>query len=63
MQKLAFTIAEVVDCSGIGRSKLYEFIKQGVICPRKAGKRTLILREDLEKFLSNLPASNEGGRK
>lgn len=57
MNKLAYTIPEAVEASGIGRTKLYEFIKLGTITPKKAGKRTLILVADLEKMLSDLPAS------
>jgi hypothetical protein len=63
IEKVALTIPQAVHASGIGRTKLYEYIKRRLLTTRKAGKRTLILRADLEQFLSNLPASNMGGRK
>jgi len=56
MHKLAYTINEAVEVSGIGRSKLYELIRGGSITTKKAGKRTLILVSDLEKMLNELPA-------
>jgi len=52
-EKLAYTIAEAVTASGIGRSFLYNEIKLGRIAVRKAGKHTLILREELIKYLNN----------
>lgn len=55
--KLAYRIDEATRASGIGRTKLYEAIKAGDLQPRKAGSRTLILREDLERFLRNLQAA------
>jgi len=55
--KLAYTIPEAVAASGIGRSKLYQLIKEGAIVPRKAGRRTLILTADLTRLIDNLPSA------
>lgn len=52
---LALTIDEACKTAGIGRTKLYEFIKNGELDARKVGARTLILRSDLEQFLNHLP--------
>lgn len=49
--KLSYTVKEAVAASGIGRSKLYELIRVGVLKPAKIGTRTLILRSDLEAML------------
>jgi excisionase family DNA binding protein len=40
---------------GIGRTKLYQLIKDGVIAAREVGRRTIVLRSDLEAFLASLP--------
>ena len=53
--KLAVSIREAVTLSGIGRSSLYKLIKQGRLTPRKVGRRTLILIEDLEDLVRSLP--------
>ena len=50
--KLAYCIPEAVSASGLGRSKLYEFIREKRLQTVKIGGRTLILRTDLEAFLS-----------
>lgn len=53
--KIALTIPEAVAYSGIGRSSLYKLFSLGKITPRKIGKRTLILRDELERFVLSLP--------
>ncbi len=58
MEKLAFSIPEVVEIASIGRSKIYENIASGHLRAVKLGKRTLILSEDLDAFLKSLPAVN-----
>jgi hypothetical protein len=54
---IAVTISQAQKLSGLGRSKLYALFKSGDLRPRKAGKRTLILMEDLERFLRSLPTA------
>ena len=41
--------------AGIGRTKLYEAIAAGSLKARKYGKRTIVLRSDLQAFLAALP--------
>jgi hypothetical protein len=54
-KKLALSVSEFVQVSGIGKSAIYEAIRQGRLTARKHGARTLILMEDGEAFLSGLP--------
>lgn len=51
MTKLAYTIPEAVDASGISRSTLYTYIKAKQIPVVKIGQRTLIRFVDLSEFL------------
>ena len=51
--KLAFQINEAVAASGLGRSTIYDLIRQGKIKTLKAAGRRLILREDLEAYLQS----------
>jgi excisionase family DNA binding protein len=53
--KLAYSIAELAEISGVGRSFLYEEIKSGHLIVTKAGRRSLILHEDAITWLSTLP--------
>jgi excisionase family DNA binding protein len=53
----ALSIAQTARLLGIGRSTLYCIIKDGHLPVRKLGKRTLILRVDLERFIAALPTS------
>jgi len=58
MNKLAVGIPEAAEMVGIGRSSLYSLFREGKIQPRKSGKRTLILVEDLKRYVENLPAAS-----
>ncbi len=49
------SIAQTARFLGIGRSTLYNLIKDGRLPVRKLGKRTLILRDDLDHFVASLP--------
>jgi excisionase family DNA binding protein len=49
------SVGEACRVAGIGRTKLYQAIAEGELKARKLGKRTLILRGDLQRFLKNLP--------
>lgn len=58
MQKQAFTVNELTNEIGIGRSKLYAEIKAGKLTPRKIGKKTIFLAKDVESYLQALPTSS-----
>jgi len=61
--KQALSIEEVRDITGFGRTKLYQAINAGALKARKFGKRTIILKDDLEAFLMGLesyPSKRQG---
>jgi excisionase family DNA binding protein len=53
--KLALTINEAVAYSGVGRTTLYKLVKEHKILLRKLGKRSLILKPELDAFVNSLP--------
>jgi excisionase family DNA binding protein len=53
--KLAFTIAEATESTGIGRTKLFALIREGRLETRKAGARTLIPAPALRALMESLP--------
>ncbi len=55
MEKIALTVNEAAAASPFGRSILYECISNGSLRAKKIGRRTFIMREDLEQFLRSLP--------
>ena len=59
MQKQAYTVNELTSEIGIGRSKLYAEIKAGKLTPRKIGKKTIFLANDVESYLEALPLAKE----
>lgn len=54
-QREGLSVGEACSIAGIGRTKIYEAIAEGKLKARKYGKRTIILRNDLNGFLSSLP--------
>lgn len=54
--QLSFSIEEVRAATGIGRTKLYQAINSGALKARKLGKRTIILKDDLDTWLVGLNA-------
>jgi excisionase family DNA binding protein len=54
-QPLAVSIQDAVRLSGIGRSSLYEAIRRGELPIRKSGRRTLLMTDDIRRWLASLP--------
>jgi excisionase family DNA binding protein len=59
-EKEGFTIRESCHIIGAGRSTIYEALKDGELAALKLGRRTIILKHELLRFLSELPAANFG---
>ena len=55
---LAYSIDDFCALSGLGRSYVYEAIARGDLEARKAGRRTLILRMDGQRYLESLPSTS-----
>ena len=59
--RLAFSLADAAWAIGVGKSTLHELIATGKLPVRKLGRRSLVLREDLEDYLQGLPVRGEQG--
>ena len=53
--KLAYTVPQACDASGIGRTRLYELIAQRRLDARACGGRTLITADSLATYIASLP--------
>ncbi len=51
--KLAFSIAEAVQATAIGRSTIYKHIREGRLHTTHIGGRTVILAEHLDAWLDS----------
>ena len=64
--KRAYRIDEAAAATGLGKSTLWKRIAEGRLATRKDGNCTLILRDELERFLHALPEEikppREGGQ-
>jgi excisionase family DNA binding protein len=54
-QKMGWSIVDAARTANVGRSTVYEEIKAGRLVARKMGRRTIILDQDLQAWLSTLP--------
>jgi excisionase family DNA binding protein len=61
--QLSFLINDVAELTGIGKTKIYALINSRSLKARKLGKRTIILREDLDAFLCSLEAYQPPSKK
>jgi excisionase family DNA binding protein len=55
LPKLAYSIEEFTDVTGLGRTAVFDAIKTGRLRAKKSGRRTLILKEHADQFLRSLP--------
>ena len=55
ISKLAFSVDELAQSSGLGRTFIYEEINSGRLVVSKAGRRTLVLVENAKAWLNALP--------
>lgn len=58
MTPMTYTIEGAVQASGLPRTTIYNLLGDGKLESRKAGRRTLITAESLQKYLANLPSAN-----
>lgn len=54
-EPLALTINEAIAVSKMSRSEIYRAFHRGDLAAKKQGRRTLILRDELVRYLSALP--------
>ena len=52
--KLLFTLAEVTQATGIGRTALYAYMKDGRLRYVRSGDRRLVRAQDLDTFIDTL---------
>jgi excisionase family DNA binding protein len=55
---LAYTVAEACAIARAGRTALYEAINSGELTARKRGRQTIILSDELRRWLESLPTAN-----
>jgi excisionase family DNA binding protein len=58
--KFAFSIADLPGLVSLSRSHIYEEIRAGRLRTVKAGRRTLVLAEDLRAWLQSLNDPSNG---
>ena len=56
--KLAFSVTEMAELLGIGRSKAYELVRSGTIPSLRLGRRIVIPKLALSRFLAECAHQN-----
>lgn len=56
--RLAYTVADAVKIAAVSRSELYRAFQQGTLALRKRGRRSIILADDLRRWLQSLPTAS-----
>ena len=60
VKKLSYRIPDAVKATGFCRTQIYQFMKEGRLKYKKAGKSTIFTHEYLQDLINSLP---EGGKK
>jgi excisionase family DNA binding protein len=55
MAPKVYSVAQVLDMTGIGRATLYRQIAAGLLKAHKIGRRTVILADDYQAWLESAP--------
>ncbi len=55
MEKSFYTVAEIIEITGLGRTKIYEEINSNALKAKKCGTRTLIEAASFEQWKNSLP--------
>ncbi len=50
-----YSISEACAIARVGRTALYEAVRDGSLIIRKRGRRSLVLADDLRKWIESLP--------
>ncbi|WP_442680632.1 helix-turn-helix domain-containing protein [Sphingomonas sp. ASY06-1R] len=53
--KLAYTLKEAIAATGIGKTSLYDDMAAGRLTAKKRGTSTIILTDELRRYLAELP--------
>jgi hypothetical protein len=56
-EPLAYTIPAAVKAAAVSRTELYRAVGRGELTFRKRGKRSIILADELKRWLDSLPTS------
>lgn len=57
--RIALTIEEFARSTGLGRTTIYQEIKNGRLVPVKVGKRTLVPADEARRWLGRLAATSD----
>jgi excisionase family DNA binding protein len=56
---LSLNLKQAVEVTGLTRSHLYEAMKRGELSARKAGRRTIIMADELRRYVESLPSKED----
>jgi hypothetical protein len=57
-EPLAYTIPAAVKAAAVSRTELYRAVARKELVIRKRGKRSLILADELRRWVQSLPTAN-----
>lgn len=62
-QNEVFSVKQTQKIIGFGKTKIYQLLNSGELPAKKAGRKTLILKRDIDKFLESLESypTHDGG--
>ncbi len=62
-ERVAYTLTDAVTAIGLSRATIYRAIQSGHLPAHKVGRRTLLLVDDLKRWLAGTPTLREPAAK
>lgn len=59
IEQLVYTIPQAIQIAAISRTELYRCIQRGELTLRKRGKRSIILADELRRWVQSLPTAQQ----
>lgn len=60
--KIAYSVAQAVEATGLGRRAFYEEIRSGRLVAKKVGRRTIVSAKAIEAWLERMPDLQLGAK-
>jgi excisionase family DNA binding protein len=60
MDRIAYPLPEAARITGVSRTRIFDAVRRGELTVRKAGRSSIVTRDDLVAWIRSLPVKGKG---